>query len=597
MEAAGDDDADASPAAVVVSTGADSDALSPFDAAAAASPRHRSADDAAAFAAPSSDSTPSAASQRTRLLPAQGGSAALPSHRQPPRHPGAGGASSRRVCPTLSDASPESVSANPLQAAAGSASGPAAAAGSAPVAPSTAAAAAPGLRTELNKARRASVEQAVGTLPLIRASGDAVDALATASNIVRRRHHSVDGAGAASLGVFPPAAFGSTTPTATASSSGGAAAAPTSVGKHYSGAAPSACRLETFAEWGLTLDTCVRSSAIPAAYADLLEAPAAGAADAAAAGVSLDATGAGAGAGAGAAAGGAATELSRSVPLASAVQPSTTTLAGKRASVTSVGGKRRLRGLSEGTASELASDTVQHPRTVSGISLSGGGAKGRGRASMWGAIGGRPAGAGGRGGDYMGIGGAGDASAAEREEAEEEEEAYEAEVVVRDADSARSVSRTVASSHAHLRNITLDPVSSLLHMGSLIGPTALATADRAGEAPHPLAQVVFAIFPERTASRWNVVDRVLDGVDSLRASRRLRRVTTAADVSDLAAVQAAAAASPAAAAAGSGAYHDGRWSASAAVGVVEEAGEGEGGDAAGAALPATRSRAATTGMV
>jgi hypothetical protein len=270
--------------------------------------------------------------------------------------------------------------------------------------------------------------------------------------------------------------------------------------------------------------------------------------------------------------------------------------AGKRASVTSVGGKRRVRGLSEGTASELASDSVQHPRTVSGLSLFGGGAKGRGRASMWGAIGGRPAGAAGRGGGYMGVGGAGDASAAEREEAAAEE-AYEAEVVVRDADSARSVSRTVASSHAHLRNITLDPVSSLLHMGSLIGPTALETADRAGEAPHPLAQMVFAIFPERTASRWNVVDRVLDGVDSLRSSRRLRRVTTASDVSDLAAVQAAAAAAAAVAAAGPGAHHDGRWSASAAVGVVEEAGEGEGGDAAGAALPAPRNRAATTGMV
>lgn len=129
-----------------------------------------------------------------------------------------------------------------------------------------------------------------------------------------------------------------------------------------------------------------------------------------------------------------------------------------------------------------------------------------------------------------------------------EEWSFEAEVVVRDRTAARTASRTIAGSHARLRNLALDPVSSLVHMGSLIAPSAVgsggagegAAGSAAGNggdeaAPHPLARLVTALFPERPgAPRWNVVDKVLDGVETLSSATttRSRRAATATQASE-----------------------------------------------------------------
>lgn len=122
-------------------------------------------------------------------------------------------------------------------------------------------------------------------------------------------------------------------------------------------------------------------------------------------------------------------------------------------------------------------------------------------------------------------------------------DAFEAEVAVLDPNVAASIQKTVASAHRGLRNLSLDPMSSLLHLGSLIAPGAIDAVDKPAKesaAQHPLAKIMQAIGGGAggiSGSRFNVIDRVLDvaevAAEKVRNSTRKRRATTLATASGL----------------------------------------------------------------
>jgi hypothetical protein len=91
---------------------------------------------------------------------------------------------------------------------------------------------------------------------------------------------------------------------------------------------------------------------------------------------------------------------------------------------------------------------------------------------------------------------------------------YEAVIYVKETRSAQPAVKSITQAHTQLRNMTLDPIAGLMHLGNLIAPTALDKAYKGEADTHPLA-IASAGFLHR---HWNnVLDHVLDGFETLAA--------------------------------------------------------------------------------